>query len=37
MRILERTEAVGFDVFAHRPRLRSTDAPRLLWRALRWR
>ena len=37
MRILERTEAVGFDVFAHRPRLRSLDAPRLLWRALRWR
>ena len=36
-RILDRTEAAGFDVFNHRPRLRLTDAPRLLWKLLRWR
>jgi hydroxysqualene synthase len=36
-RILERSEASRFDIFAHRPRLRSLDVPRLLWRALRWR
>ena len=37
MRILERTEEAGFDVFGHRPRLRAIDAPGLLWHALRWR
>jgi squalene synthase HpnC len=36
MRILESTEAAGFDVFNHRPGLRSIDAPILLWKALRW-
>ena len=36
-RILDRTEAAGFDVFSHRPRLRLIDAPRLLWKLLRWR
>ena len=37
MRILERTEEAGFDVFGHRPRLSAIDAPGLLWHALRWR
>jgi squalene synthase HpnC len=36
-RILEKTEAVGFDVFTHRPTLTATDAPTLVWRALRWK
>jgi squalene synthase HpnC len=35
-RILDRTQAAGFDVFNHRPRLRPIDAPRLLWKLLRW-
>jgi hydroxysqualene synthase len=34
--ILDRTQAAGFDVFRHRPRLRAVDAPRLLWRTARW-
>jgi squalene synthase HpnC len=37
MRVLERTEGVGFDVFSHRPDLSAMDAPGLLWHALRWR
>lgn len=36
MRILDATEAAGFDVFNHRPRLRTIDAPILLWKALWW-
>ncbi len=36
MRILENTEAAGFDVFNRRPSLRPADAPLLLWKALRW-
>jgi len=32
-RILERTEAVGFDVFRRRPKLGAADWPLLLWRA----
>jgi squalene synthase HpnC len=35
--ILDETRAAGFDVFCHRPRLRRTDVPRLLWKAIRWR
>ena len=37
MRILEATEAAGFDPFTHRPSLRAVDAPGLLWKALRWK
>lgn len=36
MRVLDATEAAGFDVFNHRPRLRAIDAPILLWKALWW-
>jgi phytoene synthase len=36
-RILERTEAVGFDVFNHRPTLTPRDALTLVWRAVRWK
>ena len=36
MRILDATEAAGFDVFNHRPSLRAIDAPILLWKALWW-
>ncbi|HAF56033.1 MAG TPA: squalene synthase HpnC [Thauera sp.] len=34
LRILERIEAVGYDVFRHRPALRRSDWLRLGWRAL---
>jgi hydroxysqualene synthase len=34
--ILDRLEAAGFDMFHHRPALRSADAITLLWRALVW-
>lgn len=34
-RILEKIEAVDFDVFNHRPVLGATDWPILLWRAMR--
>jgi phytoene synthase len=37
MRILDRLERGGFDVFAARPALRSSDAPALLWGAVAWR
>ncbi|HVD94132.1 MAG TPA: squalene/phytoene synthase family protein, partial [Vicinamibacterales bacterium] len=37
VRILDATQAVGFDVFNHRPGLRAIDAPSLLWKALRWK
>ena len=36
-RILEKTEAVGFDVFNHRPTLTPGDALTLAWRAARWK
>jgi hydroxysqualene synthase len=36
-RILEKTEAVGFDVFNHRPTLTPGDAVTLVWRAVRWK
>jgi squalene synthase HpnC len=36
-RILEKTEAVGFDVFRHRPTLTASDALTLVWRAMRWK
>lgn len=35
MRILEKIEGVGYDVFRRRPVLTSTDWPLVLWRALR--
>ena len=37
MRILERVEHAGFDVFTRRPAIGLADAPALLWRALAWR
>lgn len=36
-RILEKTEAVRFDVFNHRPTLTPNDAVTLVWRAIRWK
>lgn len=35
LRILERIEAAGYDVFRHRPQLRAADWLLLLWRAAR--
>jgi phytoene synthase len=37
LRILERIEAAGYDVFRRRPTLTGPDWPRLAWRALRYR
>jgi phytoene/squalene synthetase len=37
VRVLDKLEAVDFDVFAHRPTLTKADVPSLLWRALTWR
>jgi phytoene synthase len=37
MRILERVEAAGFDVLAHRPALGSSDIPALAWGVITWR
>ena len=37
MRILDRLEQAGFDVFTARPTLGSSDAPALLWGAVAWR
>jgi squalene synthase HpnC len=37
VRILDRLEAVGYDVFRSRPTLRSGDVPALAWQAVRWR
>jgi phytoene/squalene synthetase len=34
LRILDRIEAVDYDVFNRRPMLTATDWPRLAWRAL---
>lgn len=36
LRILERIEAVDYDVFRRRPVLNKTDWPRLAWRAVRY-
>ena len=37
MRILDKTEAAGFDLLNYRPSLTATDAPVLAWQALRWK
>ncbi|HJV28879.1 MAG TPA: squalene synthase HpnC, partial [Aromatoleum sp.] len=37
LRILERIEAVRFDVFRRRPTLTKSDWPRLVWRALNYK
>jgi phytoene synthase len=37
VRILDRLDAVHFDVFRHRPALGWPDAGPILWRAIRWR
>ena len=34
LRILEKIESVGYDVFRHRPQLDATDWPLLVWRSL---
>jgi hypothetical protein len=34
LRVLDKIEARGFDVLAHRVRIGAADAPLLLWRAL---
>lgn len=34
LRILDKIEAVDFDVFAHRPTLKASDWPPIFWRAL---
>ena len=36
-RILDKLDAVQFDVFRHRPTLAGTDVPALVWQALRWK
>jgi phytoene synthase len=36
MRILERLEAIDYDVFQSRPTLAKGDVPAIAWRALRW-
>lgn len=35
-RILDKLQAAGFDPLAHRPRLRTTDAPWFAWRLVTW-
>jgi hypothetical protein len=35
-RILDKLEAVDFDVFSSRPTLGVTDVPALLWRTVTW-
>lgn len=35
--ILDKLDAIAFDVFRHRPALAAADAPALLWHAVRWR
>lgn len=37
VRILDRLERTGFDVFRERPTLGPADAPVIVWRALAWR
>jgi squalene synthase HpnC len=36
-RVLDKLDAIGFDVFHHRPSLTTSDAPALVWQAIRWR
>jgi len=36
MRILDRLEQAGFDVFAARPALGAADIPALVWGAVSW-
>ncbi len=36
-RVLDKLDAAGFDVFHHRPSLTTSDAPVLVWQAIRWR
>jgi phytoene synthase len=36
-RILDKLDAIAFDVFSHRPTLGAADVPALLWNAVRWR
>ena len=35
-RVLDKLEAAGFDVFHQRPSLTKSDAPGLVWQAIRW-
>jgi len=35
-RVLEKTQAAGFDVFNNRPALSTSDTPALVWKAIRW-
>jgi hydroxysqualene synthase len=35
-RVLDKLDAIGFDVFHHRPSLTTSDAPALVWQAIRW-
>lgn len=37
LRILDKVEDLGFDTFSQRPKIGKTDAPLLVWRALRMR
>jgi phytoene synthase len=37
MRILDRLEAVGYDVFSHRPSLGWRDVPSIAWRTIAWK
>jgi squalene synthase HpnC len=37
LRILDKIEDLGFDTFSQRPKIGKTDAPLLVWRALRMR
>jgi phytoene synthase len=37
MRILDRLEATGFDVFGRRPALGPRDVPVVAWQTLWWR
>jgi hypothetical protein len=36
MRVLDRLEQAGFDVFRARPSLGSSDIPALVWGAVAW-
>jgi len=36
-RILDKLEAIDFDVFEKRPKLTRSDVPALLWRTVFWR
>ena len=36
VRILDRLDEIGFDVFTARPTLGTSDVPALLWNAISW-